>query len=697
MISNNSVPVPPKTNMNPKPRTRAQKVLLLIMIAIEIFLTVFGFGFFTVGRISFTILHIPVIIATIMIGLPEGLLLSALFGFSSMITVYLRTVGPLDQLFRNPLLSVLPRLLIPIFVWVSLQTIRRAIDDNTLSSRMISGSFAAICGVISHTICVVTGIIVLYPFALGSMSSFSASTIIVSVIFALNMLVEILAAILAACIVILLFEKIDGQKKQENERTASPIRKTFQKWLFLFIVVTFSATLIFLYQILTKQDMENAQRLLLEKSTDIIVQISTENADVEGTDFSIGKEGYAFAAKDGLIYISGLQELAGKSLDEIFSDMDDFIPDQLFDASPNGISGCCVMAEKDGFQVFSFLPDTEIYAGRNGNSALLLICLLVLFLILYRHVSLLVQRHVVTKVQDVNASLSKIRGGDLDEKVAVSGNQEFEELSLGINMTVAALKHTMAEIEAKNRQEMEFAKDVQYSALPLAESVASENGEYEILGDMKTAREVGGDFFDYFRIGKDKLGVVIADVSGKGVPAALFMMTAKTLIKNFVLSGMNPAEALRSANIQLCENNEMDMFVTVWLGILDYANGILEFANAAHNPPVLKKAEQPFTYMDFKTYKRGFVLGGLEETKFWNQSIPFTAGDMLFLYTDGITEAINPEEELYGEERLKQCLEANFSLSPEELIRAIHSDIDAFVSGEEQFDDMTMVVLKMNK
>lgn len=173
------------------------------------------------------------------------------------------------------------------------------------------------------------------------------------------------------------------------------------------------------------------------------------------------------------------------------------------------------------------------------------------------------------------------------------------------------------------------------------------------------------------------------------------MMTAKTLLKNFVLNGKSPAEALELANMQLCENNETGMFVTVWLGILDYSAGTLTFANAGHNPPLLKKAGEPFVYMDHKTYKRSIMLGMREGIRYRNNQITFTRGDMLYLYTDGVTEANNEKEESYGEDRLLHCMEENYDQAPEQLVQTIRKDIDRFAGKAEQFDDITMVALKM--
>ena len=254
----------------------------------------------------------------------------------------------------------------------------------------------------------------------------------------------------------------------------------------------------------------------------------------------------------------------------------------------------------------------------------------------------------------------------------------------------------MEEVAAKMNQEMEFAREIQHSVLPVAEHVAPEWKEYEILGRMDAAREVGGDFYDYFLIGDNRLGIVIADVSGKGVPAALFMMTAKALLKNLVLSGESPAEALELANTQLCENNEVGMFVTVWLGVLDFDIGELTFANAGHNPPLLKTCGGEFSYMDHRIYKRSIMLGIREGISYQNNRIILGRGDILYLYTDGVTEANNSKHELYGEERLKRCLECHYECSQEKLLQVIRADIDDFSGEAEQFDDITMVVLKMN-
>ena len=156
----------------------------------------------------------------------------------------------------------------------------------------------------------------------------------------------------------------------------------------------------------------------------------------------------------------------------------------------------------------------------------------------------------------------------------------------------------------------------------------------------------------------------------------------KQLIRNQLMSGCDPVRALERANAQLCSENPHMMFVTVWLGILDLQDGRLEFANAAHNPPLLKKDGEPFMYMDYKKYRRGLVLGGLAEVRYSNNEIYLSPGDVLFLYTDGVTEAVNHDIELYGENRLLKCMEGNYGMEPELLLRAVRRDIEMLVCAE---------------
>ena len=218
-----------------------------------------------------------------------------------------------------------------------------------------------------------------------------------------------------------------------------------------------------------------------------------------------------------------------------------------------------------------------------------------------------------------------------------------------------------------------------------------DRSEFDIFATMDPAKEVGGDFYDYFLIDSDHLCMVIADVSGKGVPAALFMMASKIILQSVAMLGASPAKILEKTNEAICSNNEAQMFVTVWLGILELSTGRLVAANAGHEYPVLKRPGG-----DFELYKdkHGFVIGGMEGVKYREYELMLEPGARLFVYTDGVPEATNAEKELFGTERMVRALNGNADAAPVEILRGMRGAVDAFVRDAEQFDDLTMLCLE---
>lgn len=240
--------------------------------------------------------------------------------------------------------------------------------------------------------------------------------------------------------------------------------------------------------------------------------------------------------------------------------------------------------------------------------------------------------------------------------------------------------------------ELDLATKIQTSMLPCILPAFPEHENIELRAEYHPAKEVGGDFYDYFVIDKSHIGVVIADVSGKGVGAALFMTISKTVIKNQLLLGLSPADALTNANKQLCENNDAGLFVTCWAGVYDTESGILTFVNAGHNPPVvLRRDGQP----QFLSQRHGFVLAGMEGYKYRQETLQLGKGDEMFFYTDGVTEATNADNRLYGEDRLLDCLESCCTSDVGEQLKALKSDINSFVGGIDQFDDITIMAMKI--
>lgn len=249
-----------------------------------------------------------------------------------------------------------------------------------------------------------------------------------------------------------------------------------------------------------------------------------------------------------------------------------------------------------------------------------------------------------------------------------------------------------AEITSKTSRiesELNLATDIQANMLPSIFPIFPEHREFDIHASMHPAKEVGGDFYDIFMLGDDKLAFAIADVSGKGVPAALFMVIAKTLIKNYTQMGLSPAEVFNKTNETLLEGNDAQLFVTAWLAILDLNTGDVVFANAGHNPPVIKKPGEKYMYL---TQKPGFVLAGIEGMKYKNFHEHLDKGARVFLYTDGVPEATDKDNNMYGEQRLLDLLNNSDSTSSaKELIEVVKEDLDKFYGDAEQFDDITMV------
>lgn len=250
------------------------------------------------------------------------------------------------------------------------------------------------------------------------------------------------------------------------------------------------------------------------------------------------------------------------------------------------------------------------------------------------------------------------------------------------------LKTFIKEKQEQMHKEMQVAKTIQASALPCVFPPYPNLLEFDIFAQMKTAKHVGGDFYDFFFLDNDHIAFLIADVSGKGIPAAMFMMTAKTTIRSIASSCSDPADILKMANARLAENNDADMFVTVWLGILDPKTGLLAYANAGHNFPVVKRAEDKS--VEWIRSKPSLVLAAMPNAKYKSFEITLKPGDILFLYTDGITEAVNPALELYGEKRLEDAV----AHSSSHVCTDVEADVVKFADGAEQADDMTMLALK---
>jgi sigma-B regulation protein RsbU (phosphoserine phosphatase) len=264
---------------------------------------------------------------------------------------------------------------------------------------------------------------------------------------------------------------------------------------------------------------------------------------------------------------------------------------------------------------------------------------------------------------------------------------------------VESLKIHMKELErttaAKERIESELrvATEIQTSMLPTIFPPFPDRKEFDIFATMSPAREVGGDFYDFFFVDQNKLCFDIGDVCGKGIPAALFMAISKTLLKTEALRGLSPEEILTRVNDILSPDNEFSMFFTGFCVILNMENGEMLFANGGHNPPLICTADGEFQFIQMS---KSLVVGVMPDVRFECQKLILKPDDVIFMYTDGVTEAENPEKNLFSSDRLKNCLSNLKDRDPTHIIKAIRDEIETFTRGTSQSDDITMLALRFN-
>lgn len=301
---------------------------------------------------------------------------------------------------------------------------------------------------------------------------------------------------------------------------------------------------------------------------------------------------------------------------------------------------------------------------------------------------------ITRPIQKLAKNVENIGQGNLDVRMEVESKDEVGELALTFNTMLEDLQQyikNLSDVTAEKERigaELNVATNIQASMLPCIFPAFPEHTEFDIHASMDPAKEVGGDFYDFFFVDKTHLAMVMADVSGKGVPAALFMVIAKTLIKNRAQLGESPEVVLEQVNNQLCENNDANMFVTVWLGIYDLTNGTLRYANAGHDYPAVMRKDRQYEVI---RESQDFVLGGLEGMSYGLHEMKLEPGDKMFLYTDGLPEATNAAEELFGEARMLEALNHCLTDTSQQTLKKVKEEVNAFVGEADPFDDMTML------
>ncbi len=480
-----------------------------------------------------------------------------------------------------------------------------------------------------------------------------------------------------------------------------PVSRKFQIWLFGVTLTILTLNLLFTLSVQTRTAEQNAANTLIAASADIRqthqqLQKIEDDVDIIGeavpelseslSYFHVGTSGtFDLIQSDGKI-ISGTHEGISLATNDKKL-MEEKGPNEVYRGNYFGFESFCRYETwEDGHTLMVTLPVKEVYADRDAQTYESVFAAIILFAVVYVLISMLVQGIVVNNLELVNESLGRITQGNLNEVVSVRNSSEFASLSDDINQTVTVLKGYIEAAEKRFEQELEFARTIQASVLPT--NYTFPRNDFEIYATMDPAKEVGGDFYDFFFVDQHKMALVIADVSGKGIPAALFMMRAKTAIRGFAESGLTTAEILERANETLCEGNEAEMFVTVWLGIIDLTNGKMMCANAGHEYPVLMPAGGDYNYVKDK---HGVPLAVMEGRKYHEYELQLNPGDRLFVYTDGIPEAIDRDLVQYGSERLVNVLNTLKDATIADTLPAVRKNIADFVGEADQFDDITML------
>ena len=383
--------------------------------------------------------------------------------------------------------------------------------------------------------------------------------------------------------------------------------------------------------------------------------------------------------------------LMGKSLSDIKWYSKDLTDGSIFDYKGQKYVSY-VKPLKNGFFLIVNVPLFELFHDAVFHLLILLAVLLtstfVIVLVLYR----ILTRNINQPIQTLTEIAQKISRGDLEKTIYLDEPSELAELASAFNKMKTDIKAHLTELarisgeKEKMESELAIAKTIQDSVLP---KDFPKNDYYELAASMTPAREVGGDFYDFFPIDENHVGLVMADVCGKGITAALYMMSAKTVIKNMLQAGYPLKEAIGKANTSLCNNSVQLMFVTAFIGILDLRTGIIEYINAGHCPPLLQ-ANKEYKYIDVI---KNTVLGVKPEYEYKVGQITLQKNNRLFLYTDGVTEAQTKDNKFLGEERLLKILnqkEVSLSKTPE----YVYKSIQKFVKDAPQFDDITMMVVE---
>lgn len=488
--------------------------------------------------------------------------------------------------------------------------------------------------------------------------------------------------------------RILNRKRVKEKKTISEL---IQARLLIVVFIAFCFAIVFTYFTENNLGKQYCKDFLQINTSDVRADIEKGIALEEKR--HIGDAGAVLVLDGDTVTNLGSEELNSVSVRKMRMIINESEPEQVFKTEIQNVPYFAYyMVCDNGCIVAGFYSEADATFDRDLAIYMNSYMEMIIFFFIYIIIFFIVKALITSNMRKVNRDLNEITKGNLGVKVQVNSNAEFAELSEDINQTVDKMKEYISDAEKRMDSELEFAKHIQLSVLPPVSPKFDKRDAFEIYATMDTAKEVGGDFYDFFDVDEKHVAIVIADVSGKGIPAAMFMMTAKTLINNFVGENLSVDEVFTKANNRLCENNDSDMFVTAWLGIVDTETGEVEYVNAGHNPPVIRHGNGKFEYLKSKP---GLVLAGMEDFPYVKQTMKLDPGDIIYLYTDGVTESTDKDGNLYGERRLADILNEIVKINPKTTMKNIcekvRFNMNSFVGDAPQFDDITMLVFKRKK
>ncbi len=344
----------------------------------------------------------------------------------------------------------------------------------------------------------------------------------------------------------------------------------------------------------------------------------------------------------------------------------------------------------NGMILIVCVPKTELFSYIFSQVMVLFFILILISIIISSLLYIALNQNITRPIKLLQNVADKIAAGNLNMTIRINKPEEFAQLASTLDkMTKDILSITKQ--REKVETELSIAKQIQLSSLPNVFPPYPERSDFDIYASTNPALNVGGDFYDFYFLDENRLLFLVADVSGKGVPAALFMMVAKTIMKGAFQNEEDVNFAIKTINNGVCQNNKYNYFVTMLAGIMDLKKEKLILINCGHNPPLIKRKNGDFEYVNIDS---NLVLGAMKDVDFDLKEIDFNSGDEIYIYTDGVTEAQNEAEELYGEKRLKEMLNSNKNKPLKEICDSIEEDIKEYSNGIEQSDDITMLNFK---